>query len=1055
MRAIPRRHYPPAAVLWLALPLVAHGAAPRQTLAPEAQLTHPATAADPSPVATTADDTLWIADWHFDSGGCTDAAGWTGYDNRVLNDGSNYWSVSASFAGTGSITSNAAVLRKHDLSWARDGYGNNWDYSIVLKYMGASTLSFDFLSDTEWDNDFVQVEVDSAGASEARVDYLTNPGATAADYRTVLVTVDSLQTQGIVSNLALPDFGAPTVVHEVYIRFTSDPVNSDEDAGYPSAFNAGLIVDNVAVTGVLAYTEDFECGDVACLHPNVEFVNSSPSTPFGLWARLWPHPTDNDICTENTTCAWIFSDPSLLAYSPGMAFGPGGAVVRNWLDNVIVSPWVSLSGLPPASGTVLTFRRFPGNNFASGRIVQGWRVRSRVYVDNSDTPTPGDSIEVVTPWAHTTSWNSLSSFTWTTNRYDMSPHVPTGARDLQVSFRTSDWQLVNGATPPATLDPGPGPYLDRVRIGRRAALTGPALGSSLGIGLVDREVAQDGFPSAEIGSCPQIVPTTDRFGACDFSPAFVDPSCMWPVPPCYGLEDSITIYVRDVREAGITGAGIYAAIVAGPHVGKAPPPWSVGANGFFLVPAAPVQPGATHMFLDLDDEYFRGGDRLVYFWWGTDGAGGFTSSPAGLTGIPSSVAEAQQATGGLVEVAFLPRIDWDPAYLARIAADPSGKLTPTPQEIANSRQATSILYVRQRPAPRRHGSAHRSRFMHTLDQLGYGALYDEFYVNFTFSDYRHHLASRMSLEQATGYALIIQDSGDLGYGTIPPGGCERNRPVPQVQWYRDWLAQVSTSAAGMGTLWILGTNVVQDSNPLIADDMGVTLANASQSLLPYPNITGQQAFTWASGDSTDFTGDQITLMSSGCSNVGNDAIGSTGTAVVTHRYALGASVGDGAVVMNANPAASWNSILMAFDWEDLLDPPNSPPGDAQAVLVDKILTAVLPDSIRALVQPTDVHDRASTLPRTTVLRQNMPNPFNPVTTIRFDLARGGPVALRVYDVAGRRVRTLLDASLPAGWNHRVTWDGQDDNGRRVASGIYLYRLSAGDFDRTMKTVILK
>jgi len=159
--------------------------------------------------------------------------------------------------------------------------------------------------------------------------------------------------------------------------------------------------------------------------------------------------------------------------------------------------------------------------------------------------------------------------------------------------------------------------------------------------------------------------------------------------------------------------------------------------------------------------------------------------------------------------------------------------------------------------------------------------------------------------------------------------------------------------------------------------------------------------------------------------------------------------------MNANPGAHWNTIMMSFAWEDLIDPPDSPPGNWKKVWVDKILTGVLPDSIQALAQPTDAPDRVAALPRTTVLHQNVPNPFNPVTTIRFDLARASHVTLSVYDVVGRRVRTLLDASMPAGWDHRVTWNGQDENGRRVASGIYLYRLSAADFNRTMKLIVLK
>ena len=90
-------------------------------------------------------DTVWIADWSFDApgGACTDA-GWVKYDDRILNDGSNYWSIDNRLSGTGGITGKAAILSRHNLCWVHDGYGNNWDYSIILKYSGAgATLSFD------------------------------------------------------------------------------------------------------------------------------------------------------------------------------------------------------------------------------------------------------------------------------------------------------------------------------------------------------------------------------------------------------------------------------------------------------------------------------------------------------------------------------------------------------------------------------------------------------------------------------------------------------------------------------------------------------------------------------------------------------------------------------------------------------------------------------------------------------------------------------------------------------------------------------------------------
>jgi len=83
-----------------------------------------------------------------------------------------------------------------------------------------------------------------------------------------------------------------------------------------------------------------------------------------------------------------------------------------------------------------------------------------------------------------------------------------------------------------------------------------------------------------------------------------------------------------------------------------------------------------------------------------------------------------------------------------------------------------------------------------------------------------------------------------------------------------------------------------------------------------------------------------------------------------------------------------------------------------------------------------------------------PNPFNPSTTFRFELPSASPVLFTLYDVRGRRVRTLVDQNLPAG-EHFVSWDGLDDAGRPVASGVYLFRVKSGIFTPAGKVILLK
>jgi Metallo-peptidase family M12B Reprolysin-like/FlgD Ig-like domain len=89
-----------------------------------------------------------------------------------------------------------------------------------------------------------------------------------------------------------------------------------------------------------------------------------------------------------------------------------------------------------------------------------------------------------------------------------------------------------------------------------------------------------------------------------------------------------------------------------------------------------------------------------------------------------------------------------------------------------------------------------------------------------------------------------------------------------------------------------------------------------------------------------------------------------------------------------------------------------------------------------------------------VLRDNRPNPFNPQTQISFDLPSAGPASLRVYDLSGRLVATLVDATLTSG-AHSATWDGTDLHGQAVASGVYLYELRAGASRETRRMTLLK
>ncbi|MEN8006130.1 MAG: FlgD immunoglobulin-like domain containing protein [Candidatus Krumholzibacteriota bacterium] len=95
------------------------------------------------------------------------------------------------------------------------------------------------------------------------------------------------------------------------------------------------------------------------------------------------------------------------------------------------------------------------------------------------------------------------------------------------------------------------------------------------------------------------------------------------------------------------------------------------------------------------------------------------------------------------------------------------------------------------------------------------------------------------------------------------------------------------------------------------------------------------------------------------------------------------------------------------------------------------------------------------LPRYDRLGGSYPNPFNPLTRIRFELAQATAVDLRIYDMQGRLVRVLLAEKLVEPGVYEAEWDGRDGRGARVATGVYLYRLVTDNFSGSKRMTLVK
>ena len=127
--------------------------------------------------------------------------------------------------------------------------------------------------------------------------------------------------------------------------------------------------------------------------------------------------------------------------------------------------------------------------------------------------------------------------------------------------------------------------------------------------------------------------------------------------------------------------------------------------------------------------------------------------------------------------------------------------------------------------------------------------------------------------------------------------------------------------------------------------------------------------------------------------------------------------------------------------------------------VDNAVGVYVPGSPTPLTTPdnvgTSVEDGFGEAPVKFTLEQNYPNPFNPTTNIVFTLSRSADVKLTVYNLLGQRVAVLLDNQTRLTGTHTVQWNGRDDAGQLVSSGVYVYRLEAEDFTQSRKMLFLK
>jgi hypothetical protein len=320
--------------------------------------------------------------------------------------------------------------------------------------------------------------------------------------------------------------------------------------------------------------------------------------------------------------------------------------------------------------------------------------------------------------------------------------------------------------------------------------------------------------------------------------------------------------------------------------------------------------------------------------------------------------------------------------------------------------------------------------------------------------------SRGCFEHLTAaYGKIVWDCGDLASGTITDGTSDSDKSN-DAGLLLEWL----TNSEHNTGLWISGDNVANDlathmrsaQAGFLLDWCGVRLAadgyfeetGGFSGGVVSPLVKGVPGSIFHDGVRPDSF-----IAFGGCPIVNRFDVlstAATGTAALTYPDFGGAQMTAGVRSIRYNHHDyRAGTIWLGFSFMYIRDVTmQAPPAGT------RVVSAIIDWFDNLTGEEVTGHETQWIEPEVYILLQNFPNPFNPFTTIRFGLRYGGQVTLRIYDAAGRPVRTLVDDVLEPGL-HTAQWDGRNDGGTRAASGVYFYRIRTAGFERTRKMVLLR
>ncbi len=960
------------------------------------------------------------------AGGEPAESGWFGVDNTAQTG--NWWHLAgtALCAGTGTDMSQALPFDTGDTmndyalwcgrsavcGWQNpDGYGNNWQQyaSVDLSAHPITTelqVDFAYRADFEggrWDWFELRVEVDGEWDPALRNDISAE-----RSFREYSVTIPAADLGGAGSATRLGFF------------FFSDGGWSDQDGSFLSDLGA-VWLDNIVATvdGTEVFAADFEDG----LEP-AELSLWAPDGA-GSHADLYGPLFHEDVCIENNSQGWTFHgyDTTNPNYPiPVISYGPpfvdedlespmlevdqhGQPLQFGDSDALRVSSWVYFD--MPLNALIFTRKPAVAARVAEQSCLGEYRRENVVFYGDDKSWIQWD--------------DSRTSYL----RESAAGNTITGVkvRIGGVKDMCQFWCNLDGDGSEHT----PGAYFDNIRV--YVVPAEPAiwdLEASLRL--------QDSFP--EMSGRVRIDAALDLQDN-DNGPLVVADSTVigLDMASSGGLATSYNSEAGELRPE----LRLLWRIVAGPHEGlietaQADPdaadgiwsPWagSIDFNGesWGSMQADHARrdgqvPDGRFAF-DFDDDYFEPGDIIEFLY------------------------RAESTDGSVVTY-------------------PEDALNDDPD-------LRSYHRVRCLPTAGYH-------VLFVEDELGVGASwelafeyscctrYDVYSTQASSSGLNNGLACRAELTDLNGYELILWDSGGLSHYTMStPASSQLCSDTTLLQ---SWLAG-ATSKSG---LWVFGNEIatdLDDQDPeVLAQLLGVRrVFNGNY----FDDITGVlEPWVGATHGFLRVMGlEPYYSLDGGCPYPMNrfDLIEVEGAlSEESHRWHEDGGTDIVAGVLNRDPDGNGTDVnsqgvrnwvlFNPFSYSSVRDEgfleSNGAPGIYTLGMIREITDIFWRDGYRWCCETA-----APETPAVTALTGAYPNPFNPRVMISFSLAKAGHATLDIYDISGRRLRTLLDGQQEAG-AHELEWNGRNDDGRRLASGVYFLRFEAGDVEEREKLLLLK